>query len=499
MAQSEQLEVLVLGSGTGGKLVAWHMAQSGRRTAVVERRWVGGSRPNIACMPSKNEISSARVAHVARHGGQFGTVTGSVTVDMATVRQRKRAMVERQIAKHMQIYRTSGAELIMGSGRFLAPKTLEVKLNDGGTRVLAADKVFLNVGTHAAIPNVPGLAAAQPLTHVEALEVDYLPEHLIVIGGGYSGLELAQAYRRFGSDVTVLESGPRLLAREDVDVSREMRRILSDEGIQVLVEVELLQVGGRSGDEVTIAVRTPSGQQHINGSDILVATGRIPNTAGIGLEEVGVELDGRGYIRVNGRLETRAPDVWALGECAGSPQFTHISEDDFRIVRDNLAGGNRSTHDRLVPYCMFTDPPLARVGLSEGEAERQGVIVRVARLPMDSVLGAQATDQRQGFMKALVGDSDDRILGFTMIGAGAGEVMAAVQTAMLAGLSYSSLADADFAHPTMAEGLSSLFSSVPPRVVQQTKSKAASQESAPAAIRSPSRNSNRSISARRRR
>ena len=473
MPQSEQFEVLVLGSGTGGKLIAWHMAQSGRRTAVVERRWIGGSCPNIACMPSKNEISSARAAHVARHGVQYGTMASSVTVDMAVVRRRKREMVERQIAKHLQIYRASGAELILGSGRFLAPKTLEVRLNDGGTRVLAADKVFLNVGTHAAIPSVPGLEATQPLTHVEALELDYLPQHLIVIGGGYSGLELAQAYRRFGSDVTVIESGPQLLAREDIDVSHEMRRILTDEGIQILVEAELLQVSGRSGDKVAITVRTPSGDQHIDGSDILVAVGRVPNTAGIGLQEAGVELDGRGYIRVNGRLETSASDVWAVGECAGSPQFTHISEDDFRVIRDNLAGGNRSTRDRLVPYCMFTDPPLARVGLSESEAERQGVIVRVAKLPMDSVLGAQATDQRQGFMKALVGDSHDRILGFTMIGASAGEVMAAVQTAMFAGLSYSSLADADFAHPTMVEGLSSLFSSVPPRGVQQTKSKAA--------------------------
>jgi pyruvate/2-oxoglutarate dehydrogenase complex dihydrolipoamide dehydrogenase (E3) component len=472
MPQSERLEILVLGSGGGGKLIAWHMAQSGRRTAVVERRWVGGSCPNIACMPSKNEIASAKVAHLARDGGSYGTVTGSVTVDMATVRRRKREMVERQVTKHLQLYRTSGAELIMGSGRFVAPKTVEVKLNDGGTRVLAADKVFLNVGTHAAIPNVPGLKAAQPLTHIEALELDYLPQHLIVIGGGYTGLEFAQAYRRFGSNVTVIESGPQLMAREDLDVSREMRRILGDEGIEVLVEAELLQVVGRSGDKVRLTVRTPSGERRIDGSDILVAAGRIPNTDGIGLEEAGVELDGRGYIRVNGRLETTAPDVWALGECAGSPQFTHISEDDFRIVRDNLAGGNRSTRDRLVPYCMFTDPPLARVGMSEGEAERQGVIARVAKLPMNSVLGAQATDQREGFMKALAGDSDDRILGFTMIGASAGEVMAAVHTAMLAGLPYSRLANADFAHPTMAEGLSSLFSSLPPRAVP-TESKAA--------------------------
>ena len=422
-------------------------------------------------MPSKNEIASAKVAHLARDGGPYGTVTGSVTVDMATVRRRKREMVERQITQHLQIYRTSGAELIMGSGRFVAPKTVEVKLNDGGTRVLAADKVFLNVGTHAAIPNVPGLEAAQPLTHVEALELDYLPQHLIVIGGGYAGLEFAQAYRRFGSDITVIESGPQLMAREDIDVSREMRRILRDEAIEVLVEAELLQVLGRSGDKVTLTVRTPSSEQRIDGSDLLVAVGRVPNTADIGLQEAGVELDGRGYIRVNGRLETTAPDVWAVGECAGSPQFTHISEDDFRIVRDNLAGGSRSTQGRLVPYSVFTDPPLARVGLSEGEAQRQGIIVRVAKLPMDSVLGAQATDQRQGFMKALVGDSHDRVLGFTMIGAAAGEDMAAVQVAMLAGLSYTTLGDADFAHPTMAEGLSFLFSNVPPRVA--TKSKAA--------------------------
>jgi pyruvate/2-oxoglutarate dehydrogenase complex dihydrolipoamide dehydrogenase (E3) component len=472
MPQSEKFEVLVLGSGIGGKLIAWHMAQSGHRTAVVERRWIGGSCPNVACMPSKNEISSAKVAHSARHGREYGAVTGSVTVDMAIVRQRKRAMVERQVAKHLEIYRASGAELIMGSGRFIAPKTLEVNLNDGGTRELVADKVFLNVGTHAAIPNVPGLQAAQPLTHIDALELDYLPQHLIVIGGGYSGLELAQAYRRFGSEVTVIEAGPQIMAREDVDVAQEMQRLLGDEGINVLVEAQLIEVRGRSGDKVALTARTPSGEQNIDGSDILAAVGRIPNTAGIGLKETGVELDGRGYIRVNGRLETSAPDVWALGECAGSPQFTHISEDDFRIIRDNLAGGNRTTRDRLVPYCMFTDPPLARVGLSEGEAERQGVIARVATLPMDAVLGAQATDQRQGFMKALIGDNDDRILGFTMIGAGAGEVLAAVQTAMLAGLSYPSLANAALAHPTMAEGLSSLFSSVPPRAVQ-ANSKAA--------------------------
>jgi pyruvate/2-oxoglutarate dehydrogenase complex dihydrolipoamide dehydrogenase (E3) component len=464
MPQPDQFEILVLGSGKSGKLLAWHMAQSGRRTAVVERRWIGGSCPNVACLPTKNEIWSARVAHLARQGARFGVVTAQVTTDMPTVRRRKRDMVNREIDFHLQRYKATGTELIMGSGRFMAPKTLEVRLNDGGTRVLSGDRVFLNVGTHAAMPDVPGLESARPLTHVEALELDYLPAHLIVLGGGYVGLELAQAYRRFGSQVTVIEHGPQLMGREDPDVANEMQQILGDEDIQILVAAEVLNVHGRSGDKVSITVRTPSsGEQKIDGSDILVAAGRIPNTKGIGLEEVGVELDARGYIRVNERLETTAPDVWAMGDCAGSPQFTHVAGDDFRIVRDNLAGAKRSTRDRLVPYCVFTDPPLAHVGLSERESQRHGIAVRVAKLPMTAVLRTEATDETQGFMKAMVGADDDRILGFTMIGAEAGEVMAAVQTAMLANLPYQKLRDAILTHPTMAEGLGPLFETVPPR------------------------------------
>ena len=466
MAQPERYEILVLGSGIGGKLLAWHMAQSGRKTVVVERRYIGGSCPNINCMPSKNEIWSAKVAHLARNGAEFGTMTGPVRVDMAKVRQRKRDMVERQIAAHLEHYKASGAELILGDGRFVEPKTLEVRLNGGGTRVLAGDKVFINVGTHPAIPSVPGLDAARPLTNIEALDLDYLPPHLIVLGGGYVGLELAQAYRRFGSEVTIIQSGPQLMVQEDPDVAAGIQRVLSDEGIQVLVSAETLHVHGQSGKDVSLLVRTRTGERKIEGSDVLVATGRIPNTAGIGLEKTGVELDARGYIRVNERLETSAPQVWAVGECAGSPQFTHVSADDFRIIKDNLAGENRSTRDRLIPYCMFTDPPLARVGLSEAEAQRQGISVRIARLPISAVLRAQTTDEKQGFMKALVGD-DDRIVGFTMIGSEAGEVIAAVQTAMLAKLPYSRLRDAVLAHPTMVEGLDPLFSNVPPMSVQQ--------------------------------
>src|SRR5215468_5573110 len=465
MSQPERVEVLILGSGEGGKNMAWHMARSGRRTAVVERKWIGGSCRNIACLPSKNEIWSARVAHLTKHAAQFGTmITGPVTTDMAKVRQRKRKMVDRQVAAHLENYNKSGTELIMGSGRFVAPKTLEVQLNDGGVRVLTGDRVFVNIGTHAAIPSVPGLEAARPLTNIEALELDYLPPHLIVLGGGYVGLEFAQAYRRFGSNVTVIEHGPQLMGREDPDVSEALQRILADEGIQFLIGAQISRVQGRSGKEVALIVRTISGEQKIEASDILVAAGRIPNTADIGLDTAGVALDAHGFVRVNERLETSAPDVWAIGECAGSPQFTHVSEDDFRIIRDNLAGGKRSTRDRLIPYCMFTDPPLAHVGLSEAEAQRQGLDVRVATLPMSNVLRAQTTGETQGFMKVLIAGRDDRILGFTMIGPEAGEVVATVQATMLAELPYSRLRDAVLAHPTMAEGLGPLLSNVSPPV-----------------------------------
>jgi pyruvate/2-oxoglutarate dehydrogenase complex dihydrolipoamide dehydrogenase (E3) component len=419
----------------------------------------------IACMPSKTEVWSARVAHLAQHGARFGVATGSVTTDMTTVLRRKREMVSREVDLHLQNFRATGTELIVGEGRFVAPKTLEVRLNDGGTRVLAGDQVFLNIGTHPAVPSIPGLEAAQPLTHIEALELDRLPRHLIVLGAGYVGLELAQAYRRFGSRVTVIERGPRLMSREDPDVADEMQRILSNEGVQFLAAAEVLRVLGRSGEQVNVVARTPAGEQEIGGSDILVATGRIPNTAGIGLDETRVKLDDRGYIRVNERLETTAPNVWAIGECAGSPLFTHVSVDDFRIIKDNLAGGNRSTRDRLVPYCMFTDPPLAHVGMTEREVQQQGIGVRIARLPMSTVLRTHTTDEVQGFMKALIG-SDDRILGFTMIGSEAGEVMTAVQTAMLGGLPYQRLRDAVIAHLTAAEGLGPLLANVPSRSAQ---------------------------------
>lgn len=458
---TERYDILILGSGAGGKLLAWAMASAGHRTAVVERRWIGGSCPNINCLPSKNEIWSAKVADMVRHAADFGLVTSRYAIDMRRVVERKRAMVEAEVAAHRANYEASGAELIMGTGRFVAPKTMEVRLNAGGSRILTGDRVFLNLGTHAAIPSIAGLADSQPLTNIELLELDRVPGHLIVLGAGYVGIEFAQAYRRFGARATVIARGSQLLEREDPDVAEELRRVLAAEGVELVLETDLIRVEGRSGDEVRLHTRRGRDERTITGTDVLVATGRTPNTADIGLDRAGVELDGRGYVQVNDRLETTAPDVWAIGECTGSPQFTHVSGDDFRIIHDNLEGGRRSTRDRLIPFCLFTDPPLARVGVTEREARQRGIAVRVAKLPMTAVLRTHTTGETAGFMKLLVEAAGSRILGFTMVGADAGEVVATVQTAMLGDLPYTVLRDAILAHPTTAEGLNGLFGAVP--------------------------------------
>jgi pyruvate/2-oxoglutarate dehydrogenase complex dihydrolipoamide dehydrogenase (E3) component len=456
----EHVQNLVIGSGVAGKILAWTLAKLGQRTVVVERSMVGGSCPNVACLPSKNVIYSAKAVSLVHPTTGLGVVTGSVRVDMAGVARRKRQMVDGLVELHLANFKASGAELVMGEARFTEPKTVRVTLNDGGTRLLRGERVFLNVGTRASMPDVPGLAITGPMTHVEALDLERLPQHLVILGGGYVGLEFAQAMRRFGSRVTVIQHGPRLLIREDPDVAAALRELLTDEGVEVLLQSEVLGVTGRSGTGVTLRVRSGPTERTLEASDVLVATGRTPNTDRLDLARAGVELDARGYVRVNDRLQTSAPDVWATGECAGSPQFTHAGEDDCRVVLDNLAGGSRTTRGRLIPYCLFTDPELAHVGLTESEARGQGVSYRIARMPMAMVFRARTLSQTRGFMKALVG-ADGRILGFTALGAEASEAMAVVQTAMLGGLPYTALRDAIFTHPTAAEGLVGLFANPP--------------------------------------
>jgi pyruvate/2-oxoglutarate dehydrogenase complex dihydrolipoamide dehydrogenase (E3) component/pimeloyl-ACP methyl ester carboxylesterase len=459
---TENYDNLIIGSGEGGKYLAWHLGRSGEKVAVVERRWIGGSCPNINCLPSKNEVWSAKVADMVHHAGEFGSTAGSGAVDMAVVRNRKREMVGRMVAVHVENYKKTGVDLILGHANFVGPNTVEIRLNAGGTRTITGKRVFLNVGTHASIPPVPGLAEAAPMTNIELLEIDRLPQHLVVIGAGYVGLEFAQAYRRFGSRVTIIEQGPQLLNTADADVTAEIVEIFKRDGIDVIASAAITNVEGTSGTGVKISINIDAKPGVIEASDILVATGRTPNTSEMGLDAAGVVLDARGYIKVNDRLETTAANVWAMGECAGSPQFTHVSYDDFRVIRDNLAGGNHSTNGRVIPSCLFTDPQLAHIGLTEREAQRRGIAVRLAKIPTAFVLRAQTTGETRGFLKALIDPKNDRILGFTMVGAEAGEVLSVVQMTMAAGLPFTALREAILTHPTMGEGLGVLFSGIQP-------------------------------------
>jgi len=441
----EKYHNLVIGSGVGGKLIAWTLAKRGQKTVAVERSMIGGSCPNVACLPSKNVIYSAKAVSLVDPKTGLGVTTGQVGVDMAGVARRKRQMVEGLVEMHLANFKASGAELVMGEARFTEPKTVEVTLNRGGSRHLQGERVFLGLGSRATIPGVPGLAAAAPMTHVEALNLERLPDHLIVLGGGYVGLEFAQALRRFGSRVTIIQRGKQLLEREDADIAAAVEELMRDEGVDVLLESEILDVAGRSGVGVKLRVRDGASERTLEGSDLLVAAGRTPNTDGIDLDQAGVELDARGYIRVNERLQTTAASVWAVGDCAGSPQFTHVGEDDFRVVLSNIDGGNRTTRDRLIPYCLFIDPELAHVGMTESEAKAKNISYRLSKHPMSLVLRTRTLSQTRGFAKALIG-TDDCILGFTAFGAEASEMMAVAQTAMLGRLPYTRARRCDL-HP----------------------------------------------------
>ncbi len=458
-SQPEEFDLLILGGGTGSTIAAWTFAAEGKRVAVVDRKYIGGSCPNIACLPSKNIIHSAKVASYFRRSKEFGITLAGFSIDMSGVRERKRNMVTGLNEMYLANYRNTGAEFIVGTGRFVALRTVEVTLADGATRHLRGANVIVSTGTRAALDAIPGLAEAQPLTHVEALELDEIPEDLLVVGGGYVGVEFSQAMRRFGSRVTVIDRNARLMSKEDPDVCEALHSLFADEGIDILLNARIKRVSGKSGDSVSVVVEQNGIEKVVQGSHLLVAAGRNPTTEGLGLELAGVELTDRGYIKVNERLQTTAPGVWAIGEVAGSPQFTHISIDDFRVVHANLTGGNRVTAGRQVPYCLFTDPELARIGLSETEAQAQGIAYRLFKVPMEINLRARTLSETRGFVKALVEADSDRTLGFTAFSVGAGEIMAAVQIAMIAGLPYTALRDAVLTHPTLVEGLISLFSS----------------------------------------
>ena len=458
MADAKHYDAVVIGSGQAGGPLSTTLASAEWKTALVEREHVGGSCVNEGCTPTKTVVASARVAHLARRGADYGVKTGPVSIDLTKVRQRKRDIVDMfRGGSQRGIEETDGVDLIIGEGSFTGPKSIAVRTTDGGRLALTADKIFLNTGTRASKPAIEGLDKIPTLDNRSIMELDSAPEHLLVLGGGYIGLEFGQMFRRFGSRVTIAQSGKQLLAREDPDVAEEVTKILREDGIEVLLNATTSRAAQGDG-KIQLQVRTPDGEQTLEGTRLLAATGRVPNSDMLNLAAAGIEVDDRGFIKTNAKLETNVEGIYALGDVKGGPAFTHISYDDFRILRTNLLqGGDLSTEGRLVPYTAFIDPQLRRVGLSEREANGQKRKIRVGKLEMTSVARALETDETRGFMKAIVDADTNQILGAAILGIEGGEVMSVIQMAMMGKVPYTAIRDAAFAHPTLAESLNNLF------------------------------------------
>ncbi len=454
---TESFDAIIVGSGQGGNPLAGALTGSGKKTALIERQDVGGTCINRGCTPTKTMVASARVAYLARRAADYGVGVGSVAVDMGRVRERKRAIVHSFRESNEKRLADAHVELIRGEASFTGLRTISVALQGGGERQLSAAQIFINTGTRAAVPPIEGLDTVPYLDNDRIMDLDYVPEHLLILGGGYIGVEFSQMFRRFGSQVTVIQSGPQFLRAEDQDVAAEVLEILRQDGVEVLLNARTEKVS-RSNGRVNLKVVAGGETQTIEGSDLLVAAGRVPNTGALKPAVAGVALDARGFIQVNERLETSAPGVYAIGDVKGGPQFTHISYDDYRILKANLLdGGDRTVRDRMVPYTVFMDPQLGRVGMTESEARQRGRKIRVARMPMTSVARALEVDETRGLMKAVVDAETDEILGATVLGIEGGEVMAVFQMAMMGHLKYSVLRDAVIAHPTLAESLNNLF------------------------------------------
>jgi pyruvate/2-oxoglutarate dehydrogenase complex dihydrolipoamide dehydrogenase (E3) component len=454
----QRFDAIVIGVGQAGKPLALDLGLAGRRTAVIEREHVGGTCINVGCTPTKTMVASARIAYLARRAADYGVHCGRVSVDMVQVRRRKQAIVDdfRAGVQH-RLETAENIELICGEARFTGPHAVEVRLNSGGTRELTADTIFINTGARSAQPSVAGLNSIKTLDSTSIMELEELPEHLLVLGGGYIGLEFGQMFRRFGSAVTVVQHGKQLLGREDPDVAAEVCKLLRADGIEVLLETEAAGVHA-SASGVGLKLRGPAGERTVTGSHLLVATGRVPNSEHLNLAAAGVDVDARGFIPVNDRLETNVAGVYALGDVKGGPAFTHISYDDYRIVRNNLLrGGQSSTRDRLVPYAVFIDPQLGRIGLTEQDARVLGRPIRIAKIPTTWVARAVETAESRGFIKAVVDAETRQILGAAVLAIEGGEIMSMLQIAMMGKLPYTALEDGIFAHPTYAEGLNTLF------------------------------------------
>jgi len=459
---AQHYDAIVIGAGQGGIPLARTLAGAGRKTALVEREHVGGTCINEGCTPTKTMVASAKAAYFDRRSADYGIRNGPVTVDMVRVRQRKRDIVESfKSGNERRIEGTENLDLVRGEARFTGAEELEVRLNGGERLELRSANIFINVGARPGGVPLEGLAGIPTLNSTSIMELEEVPEHLLVLGGGYVGLEFAQMFRRFGSEVTVVQRGPQLLSREDTDVAEAVAEILREDGLELLLETQPRRVEQSDDGTIRLTVETPEGERTLSGSHLLVAAGRPPNTDKLNLEAAGVETDRRGFVKVDERLETSVPGIYALGDAKGGPAFTHISYDDFRILRTNLLeGGDATTADRLVPYTVFIDPQLGRIGLSEKEAGDRGRNFRVAKMPMSYVARALEVDEARGFIKAVVDTDTGEILGCAVLGIEGGEIMAMMQIAMMGRLPYTALRDAVFSHPTLAESLNNLFASI---------------------------------------
>jgi len=451
-------DAIVIGAGQAGVPLSQALAVAGMRTALVERAHVGGTCVNEGCTPTKTMVASARVAYLARRGADYGVRTSEISIDLKRVRERKRAIVDSfRNGSQGRIENAKNLELICGEARFTAPGSLDVKKPDGAQVALTSGKIFINAGCRPAVPKLEGLGGVPFLNSTSIMELDQVPEHLVVLGGGYIGLEFGQMFRRFGSRVTIVQSGPQLLGREDTDVAEAVLQILREDGIEVLLNVKATRASG-SGGSVKLSAESKGRTAEINGSHLLVATGRVPNTDSLNVQAAGIAADAKGFIRTNDKLETNVEGVYGLGDIKGGPAFTHISYDDFRVIRTNvIEKGSTTIAGRIVPYTVFIDPQLGRAGMSEAEARAAGHEVRVAKMPMNYVARALEIDESRGFMKAIVDAKNDRILGAAVLGIEGGEIMSQLQIAMMGKLPYTALRDGVFAHPTLAESLNNLF------------------------------------------
>lgn len=456
----EDVDLLVVGGGKAGKSLAMDRAKTGRKVAMIERDKIGGTCINVACIPTKALVGSARTLLQARDAARTGVVVdGTPHVSLDLLREHKEGVVGGMVAAHATMFRASGMDFIMGTARFVGPRTVDVTVNEGGTRTLRGADVVVNTGTMPALPDLPGIGEADVWTSESILRLDRLPESLVILGGGYVGCEFASMFAVFGTRVTILQGGGQLLAREDPDVAEQVAEVLADQGVDVRLGARAVAVRREPGRGYVVV--TLADGSEVRGAELLVATGRAPVTDGLGLELAGVDLTGRGFVVVDEHLRTTAEHVWAAGDVAGSPQFTHASWHDFRVLRTNLTGGDAVTTGRLVPYTVFVTPELARVGLTETQAREQGHDVLVATIPVSVVPRAKTRHQATGGWKVVVDAATDRILGVSLLGPDSGEVVTAVQMAMLGGLTYRQVRDAVITHPTMGEGLNILLDALP--------------------------------------